>query len=603
MAMFPGAHNFGISHSNSIVRETHYHTEDIQMEIQPPGRNEISESLEKFFLKTTFPTKQKVFLLYGLGGVGKTQTALEFKQRLSLKKSKANTEQSIQASYFVIVIDNGIVQAQDWHAGIHWLHSNEESWFIIMDNADDPKIHLAKNPDLQDVAAQSLEVQNMVPTEGIQLLSEKAVGGPLTADQEKKVAQIAKKLQNLRKQILQKEIPQSLDGYPLSIYATWKLSWDELGDQAKALLSVCAHLHYEKIPRLLFERAMKNIDIVYLPLGPSKAVYEDKIILAELATLEHIWDPNQFDEIVIEANSYSLLQISDEGLYEIHPLVQQWLQDIFYKDKIQGTQGIIASTLQNISWKDIHFNQHMAFHCFAIQQFECGGLLDILGQYHQALKLWEPWLETFVLGKEHPNTLTRIQNLAVTLREMGKLNETLSLQQPLYETSKRVLGKEHPNTLMRIQNLAEIFRHLGRFNEALALEQPLLETSKRVSGEEHPNTMTTIQNLAVTLIEMGRFKEALSLQQPLLEKSKSVLGEEHPNTLSRIQNLAELFKRMGRLNEALSLEQPLLETSRRVLGQEHPHTLTRNTQSSNHIPKHGTAAWSIESSTTFVEYV
>ncbi|KAJ3878964.1 P-loop containing nucleoside triphosphate hydrolase protein, partial [Lentinula edodes] len=321
--------------------------------------------------KTTFPTKQKVFLLYGLGGVGKTQTALEFKQRLSLKKrltkiyfSKANTEQSIQASYFDIVIDNGIVQAQDWHAGIHWLHSNEESWFIIMDNADDPKIHLAKylpscgpgniiitsrNPDLQDVAAQSLEVQNMVPTEGIQLLSEKAVGGPLTADQEKKVAQIAKKLhyfplalvharayirqrkrlstylerlQNLRRQILQKEIPQSSDGYPLSIYATWKLSWDELGNQAKALLSVCAHLHYEKIPCLLFERAMKNIDIVYLPLGPSKAVYEDKIILAELATLEHIWDPNQFDEIVIEANSYSLLQISDEGLYEIPPLVQ-----------------------------------------------------------------------------------------------------------------------------------------------------------------------------------------------------------------------------------------------------------------------------------------
>lgn len=38
---------------------------------------------------------------------------------------KANTEQSIQASYFDIAIDNGIVQAQDWHAGIHWLHSNQ----------------------------------------------------------------------------------------------------------------------------------------------------------------------------------------------------------------------------------------------------------------------------------------------------------------------------------------------------------------------------------------------------------------------------------------------------------------------------------------------
>ncbi|KAF8830812.1 hypothetical protein HHX47_DHR2000851 [Lentinula edodes] len=330
-----------------------------------------------------------------------------------------------------------------------------------MDNADDPKIHLAKylpscghgniiitsrNPDLQDVAAQSLEVQNMVPTEGIQLLSEKAVGGPLTADQEKKVAQIAKKqrkrlstylerLQNLRKQILQKEIPQSSDGYPLSIYATSKLSCDELGDQAKALLSVCAHLHYEKIPRLLFERAMKNIDIVYLPLGPSKAVYEDKIILAELATLEHIWDPNQFDEIVIEANSYSLLQISDEGLYEIHPLVQQWLQDIFYEDKIQGTQGIIASTLQNISWKDVHFNQHMAFHCFAIQQFECGGLLDILGQYHQALKLWEPWLETFdkLLGSKHNASLMHREQVGGCYMKIGRYQDAVDIEQPLLE--------------------------------------------------------------------------------------------------------------------------------------------------------------------------
>ncbi|KAJ4492511.1 P-loop containing nucleoside triphosphate hydrolase protein, partial [Lentinula lateritia] len=386
--MFSGAHDFEISHSNFIVRESHHQTEDIQMAIQPPGyirgmtdcprstlaftgRNEILESLEKFFLSTTVPTNQKVFLLYGLGGVGKTQTALKFKQRLSSKKRltkiyfiKANTEQLIQASYFDIAIDNGIVQAQDWHAGIHWLHSNQESWFIIMDKADDPKIPLTKylpscghgniiitsrNPDLQDVTTQSLEVQNMVPTEGIQLLSLKAVGGSLTAEQEKKVAQIAKRLhyfplalvhagayirqrkclstylerlQNLRRQILEKEIPQSLDGYSLSIYATWKLSWDELSDQAKALLSVCAHLHYEKIPRLLFERAMKNIDNVYMPLGPSNAVDEARIILSELATFENVWDLNQFDEIVIEANSYSLLQVADEGLYEIHPLVQ-----------------------------------------------------------------------------------------------------------------------------------------------------------------------------------------------------------------------------------------------------------------------------------------
>ena len=52
-----------------------------------------------------------------------------------------------------------------------------------------------------------------------------------------------------------------------------------------------------------------------------------------------------------------------------------------------------------------------------------------------------------VLGEEHPDTLTSMNNLAVTMRAQGDLAGARTIQGQLLAIRRRVLGDGHPDTL------------------------------------------------------------------------------------------------------------------------------------------------------------
>jgi hypothetical protein len=74
------------------------------------------------------------------------------------------------------------------------------------------------------------------------------------------------------------------------------------------------------------------------------------------------------------------------------------------------------------------------------------------------------------------------------------------------EASLRVLGEDHPNMLSSMNNLASMYREQGRWKEAEELEVRVIETRKKVLGEDHPDTLTSMGNLAVTCMNQGRWE-------------------------------------------------------------------------------------------------
>jgi hypothetical protein len=71
------------------------------------------------------------------------------------------------------------------------------------------------------------------------------------------------------------------------------------------------------------------------------------------------------------------------------------------------------------------------------------------------------------------------------------------LEVQVIQTRKRVLGKEHPDTLTSIANLASTYGNQGRWKEDdKVVEVQVMETIKRVLGEKHLDTLTSIDNLA-----------------------------------------------------------------------------------------------------------
>ena len=61
-----------------------------------------------------------------------------------------------------------------------------------------------------------------------------------------------------------------------------------------------------------------------------------------------------------------------------------------------------------------------------------------------------------ILGDEHPNTITAIANLAITLGDQGKLEEAAAMEREVLEKRRKILGDEHPDTITAMANLAAI---------------------------------------------------------------------------------------------------------------------------------------------------
>jgi hypothetical protein len=84
-----------------------------------------------------------------------------------------------------------------------------------------------------------------------------------------------------------------------------------------------------------------------------------------------------------------------------------------------------------------------------------------------------------------------------------------------------VLGQEHPDTLTSMNNLASTFWNQGRWKEAEELFVQVVETRKRVLGQEHPDTLISMNNLAWTWKGQNRDAEALELISSCLELRRS----------------------------------------------------------------------------------
>ena len=158
--------------------------------------------------------------------------------------------------------------------------------------------------------------------------------------------------------------------------------------------------------------------------------------------------------------------------------------------------------------------------------------------------------------------------------DAGRYSDAEPLFRRALEGNERVLGKEHPDTLSSLNNLAELLRMKGDYAEAEPIYRRALEAKERVLGKEHPSTLSSLNNLAFLLYSKGDYAGAEPLFRRALEGCERVLGKEHPDTLSSLNNLALLLKSTGDYAGAEPLYRRALEGCERVLGKERPDTLT-----------------------------
>ncbi|KAH7119994.1 hypothetical protein B0J11DRAFT_492136 [Dendryphion nanum] len=104
--------------------------------------------------------------------------------------------------------------------------------------------------------------------------------------------------------------------------------------------------------------------------------------------------------------------------------------------------------------------------------------------------------------------------------------------------------------------------------------EELMEPFKTKPGTDPYITLTSKGILAVTYRVQGLWGEAEKLATSVMEESEALLGSTHPRTLDYMANLALIYLNQARFQEAAKLSRQVVNERVALLGPEHPDTLT-----------------------------
>jgi Tetratricopeptide repeat/NB-ARC domain len=551
----------------------------------------------------------------GMGGVGKSQLAIEYTHRFAGIYDLAwwvNSEQAglIGDQFAALGIALGCVQpgagTEVVRAAVLAELREHGRWLLIFDNTENPAdvrpwlpvgghVLITSRERRWAEIAVPVEVNVLARPESVVILRDR-VSAMSEADADQLASQLGdlplaiaqaagfmaetgtpatEYLELLRTkagQLLDQAAPGS--DYPRSLAASTRLIADRLDSDdpaAAELASLCAFLAPELIPEDLFAGAATEL--------PGELAARATAPLAWRQTLAHL-------------ARQSLARIDQRGL-QLHRLTQAILRHRLTAAQAAAarecTEAILAANNPTdqenpATWpRWATLMPHLLATDLAatdnpgLRQLACGACDYLMARgdtrtaYDLATDLHQHWHER--LGDDHEHTLAIAHGLSWALRMMGRYIEARDLAQDTLDRSRRVLGEDHPITLATANGLAIDLRSLGKMQAARDLAQDTLARYRQVLGEDHPSTLSCASNLAADLYTLGEVQAARDLAQDTLDRSRRVLGEDHPSTLSCADYLATDLHALGQVQAARDLDQDTLDRRRRVLGADHPSTL------------------------------
>ncbi|KAJ7716760.1 P-loop containing nucleoside triphosphate hydrolase protein [Mycena metata] len=590
------------------------------------GRQAILDKMHQFF--DTDSGSQHIYILYGLGGAGKTQIALKFIEESSFSNIflvDTSKVEMIEAGLKSIAVSKSVGDsAQD---ASRWLKSNHNKWLVFFDNADDPKINLndflpkcnhgniiitSRNPELRNYGAHTL-VSDMEETDATTLLLRRAnkesseenlqlatdivkelyylplaiiQAGAFISKSEDLEGYLALYLNN-RARLLSEKAAQSHDDYAQTVFTTWQISFNQLSHLAATLLQLCSFLHYTGISEDMFSTASKYDFPLWWP--PREELQEPLEFLSHFVEPTGEWNSLKFLDVTTEIKAYSLINFDAKTkLFSIHPLVHAWSQSTLINEELVHSciSSILGMCITEIPENEIELSSvQLISHIILLQGTNAHGVADFrrafwkiyhhAGKFQDAQDVAEQVVEKsqLLLGEDHPHTLLAMLNLAATCSKLGGFQKAEELEVLVLEKRTKVLGEDHPQTLSAMGNLASTYSDLGEFQKAEKLEVLVLEKCTKLLGEDHPKTLLAMGNLASTYSDLGEFQKAEGLTVLVLEKCTKLLGEDHPDTLLAMGNLASTYSDLGEFQKAEGLTVLVLEKRTKLLGEDHLDTL------------------------------
>ncbi|WP_433271662.1 FxSxx-COOH system tetratricopeptide repeat protein [Actinosynnema sp. CS-041913] len=557
--------------------------------------------------------------LHGMGGVGKSQTVVEYLHRHESEYQlvwwvPAEHSAQIKTSFVELARKLGLPAGSADAAVPEVLAALAEGkpyprWIIVFDNAERPEdlrrflptgpghvVVTSRNADWSG-HAHAVQVDLFTRAESIELLHRR--GGELA---EAEADALAAALGDLPLAIEQAAAWRAQTGMPvveylellrlnrdelieagtsdddqLPVAAAWNVPLNLLGRDHPAalqLLQICAFFGPDPISLRLFRGV------------------RDAPVPAELGEALNV--PIKLDRAIREIKRYSLAKIDHRSnTIQLHRLVQAAVKNRLGPRGRENMRHAVHVLLVNgdpqvpevaSNWQRY---ADLLPHAVASEAIDCEytwarammtnfvKYLLASGDYDGATDLSEHGVEVWrtTLGDDSLETLEMRRLHAVGLRRSGHVQEAMLLNARTYEALRAAVGDDHEQAISMRDVIAADRRSQGRFTEELEIQQDVYRTACRVLGEDDPNTLRYAHNLAGCYRLMGAFDRAHALDAETLERRTAVLGSDHLWTHRSQSALATDLRELGNYEAARAMQDATLRRQRNLLGENHPHTI------------------------------
>ena len=173
------------------------------------------------------------------------------------------------------------------------------------------------------------------------------------------------------------------------------------------------------------------------------------------------------------------------------------------------------------------------------------------------------------LPSNHPDKVRSQRDLAAVYRRNGQSKKAISLLEEVVEI-ELPLAKDHPDRLTSLHALAELYHDNGQIKKAISLLEEVVEIEEHTLAKDHPDRLTSLHTLAISYRDDGQIKKAISLLEEVVEIREHTLAKDHPHRLGSEHELARILWELGQKVDAVQLMEHVVEVRKNVLDQDHP---------------------------------